>query len=142
MTTLESSRIVTALGRRSGSGGDVHPVADAVVSLWRDIELQLIPIIGPRGVAALHRRSLFLTAREYSWLSIASDGTAPTMDLDSLRHMLHLQDATAALAAAGAHFLTFHDLLTTMVGPALTERLLRDVWDPPSTSTPAQDTHA
>ena len=142
MNVPESRRIETALARRSGPAGDLRSVADAIVALWRDIELQLTPIIGPRGVAALHRRSLFLTAREYPWLLITSDGAALTMDLDSLHGVLHVQAAPAALTAGGALFLTFHTLLTSMVGPALTERLLRDVWDTPSASTPAQDTYA
>lgn len=140
MTVPECRRIETALARRSGPGGDVRSVADAIVALWRDIELQLTPIIGPRGVAALHRRSLFLTAREHAWLAVGPDGATLANDLDALRSLLHQQDVDVAMTGGNALFLTFHDLLTSMVGPALTERLLRDVWDPSPSDTFAQDT--
>ena len=117
----------------------MHQVADAVVSLWREIELRLTPIIGARGVAALHGRSLFLTAREHAWLATGPDRVAMGMDLNALRLAVLTQDAGAALTGGGALFVNFHDLLTSMVGPALTERLLRDVWAPPSNGLPAQD---
>ena len=35
---------------------------------------------------------------------------------------------------------TFHELLATLVGPSLTERLLRSVWADSSSGPPAQDT--
>ncbi len=120
----------------------MRQIADAIVALWREIERHLTPIIGPRGVAALHGRSLFLTARDHPWLSVASERVTLVMDLDALRSAVEQQPVTVALTGAVALFNSFHGLLTSMVGPALTERLLRDVWDPPPSDTPAQDSHA
>ncbi len=117
----------------------MRQVADAIVALWRDIERQLTPIIGQRGVAALHGRSLFLTARVHPWLAVAPDRVALAMDLDALRAAVLQQDAAAAMHGCGDLFTSFHDLLSSMVGPALTDRLLRDVWDPPTSGTPAQE---
>jgi hypothetical protein len=43
------------------------------------------------------------------------------------------QRSSEEAAAAGNGFLTtFHGLLSGLIGPSLTERLLRDVWDPAS----------
>jgi hypothetical protein len=51
------------------------------------------------------------------------------------------QRSSAEAAAGGSTFLnTFHELLASLIGPSLTKRLLRSVWEPPSSGTAAQDT--
>ena len=40
----------------------------------------------------------------------------------------------------GALLQTFYELLASLVGPSLTERLLRSVWAHSSSGPPAQDT--
>ncbi len=139
MTTPKSRRIDAALARRSGNGASVEQVADTVVAMWHDIERELSPIVGTRGVAALHGRSLFLAARQFPWLNGAPDGGHLSMDMAALRAKIVRWQATEALQACGASFAVFHELLASMVGPALTERLLLPVWDTPSSGQPAQD---
>jgi hypothetical protein len=110
------------------------------VDVWTQIDEALTPIIGVRGVAALHGRSLFLTARAFPWIGTRRDGVQMAMDLESLRLALASQTASDALRGAAALFDAFTDLLASMVGTALTERLLRTVWDTPYGGPAAQDT--
>ena len=49
----------------------------------------------------------------------------------------------AEAATVGAALLqSFHELLGSLVGPSLTERLLRSLWDRPLSDPPASDTTA
>jgi hypothetical protein len=45
-----------------------------------------------------------------------------------------------AAAGGSALFLRFHDLLASLVGASLTDRLLRSVWTHSSAVSPVQDT--
>ena len=52
-----------------------------------------------------------------------------------------MQQAAAEAAAGGtALFQSFHELLASLVGASLTDRLLRSVWAHSSGASPAQDT--
>lgn len=139
MPSPERSRIAASLVTRAGAGADVHQIADAVVVTWRDIERELTPIIGARGVAALHGRTLFLAGKECPALEGAPSGVMTEMDLEALRSALGTSSSVDALSAGSVMFATFEDLLASMVGAALTERLLRAVWAPHSSGKPAQD---
>jgi hypothetical protein len=104
------------------------------------VDEALTPIIGQRGVAALYRRSLYLSGAVHPWLSNTYEGVQPGMDLGALRSVLALQ-SSAAVADAGSHLLqTFYDLVATLIGPSLTARLLRSVWATSLSGPPAQDT--
>ena len=115
-------------------------ISQTAVDIWTLIDEALTPIIGVRGVAALHGRSLFLTAHAFPWIGTRRDGVQMAMDLESLRLALASQTASDALHGATALFDAFNDLLASMVGTALTERLLRTVWDTPYGGPAAQDT--
>jgi hypothetical protein len=132
-------RIAAALEIRAGSDADPSRVAATVVAMWRDIEGQLTPIIGPRGIAALYARSLYLSSREYPWIGTPPNGVPATLDLTALHDALASQHS--ALGAEGGAVLlhTFHTLLVSMVGAALTERLLHDVLLPPSSGDASPD---
>lgn len=110
------------------SGADSGQIAESIAVSCRAIETSLSPIIGWRGVAALYKRGVHLTARPHTWLVGAQDGVPDSMDIAILTSLLAEQTGAEA-AAAGAFLLqTFHDLLGTLVGPSLTEQLLRSVW--------------
>ena len=51
------------------------------------------------------------------------------MDLAALKSALAKQSGASAAAGGRALVRSFHDLLTTLIGPSLTERLLLSVWD-------------
>ena len=139
MPSPASRRIAAALDSRAGPDASASRVATTVVAMWRDVERQMTPIIGPRGIAALYGRSLYLTKRDFPWIGRPSDDLPETLDLTALHGALAAQGS--ALAAQGGTSLlhTFHALLESMVGSALTERLLHDVLLPPSSGDAAQD---
>jgi len=133
----ESQRIAAALARRAETAGQV---ADTMVSTWRDIDAVLSPIIGQLGVAMLYKRSLYLIGPAHPWLAGMHEGKQASVDLAALRSAFAQQSSANAAAAGGAFLHTFHDLLSSLVGPSLTERLLRPAWAHFSSGPPAQDT--
>lgn len=135
----EGQRWPAPLGHRLQAGADVGQVADTIVALWQEIDQALTPIVGQRGVAALYNRSLKLTAAAHPWLANAPSGVLAAMDPSALKAALLQQSAAQAAAGGSALFETFRELLASLVGTALTERLLRSVWTPSSGASPAQD---
>jgi hypothetical protein len=120
---------------------DAAQAADLAVAAWRRIDEALWPIIGHRGMAALFQRSLYLTQVDHPTLAAMCDVEIAPGDFDLLRETLAQQSAAAAAVAVQADLLkTFLGLLTSLIGPALTGRLLRSARDNPSSGEAVQDT--
>lgn len=121
-------------------GVDAGKIADKAVSIWCDVGRALSPIIGQRAVAALYKRSLSLTRAAYPWMP-ALPGAEVQLDIFApLRIALSQQTSANVVAAHGALLQTFLDLLTHLIGGSLTERLLKSVWDSPSSRGALQET--
>lgn len=133
----ESQWIAVALARRAKTAGQV---ADTMVATWQAIDAALSPIIGQRGIAMLYKRSLHVTRATHPWLTGTPEDGPATMDLMALKCVFAQQSSTHAIAAGGALLQTFHELLSSLIGLSLTERLLRPVWAPFLAAPPAQDT--
>ena len=136
----DSRQAAAALAQRVGTSANAAQITDAIVSIWQEIDLALCPIIGRRGVAALYKRSLYLTAETHPWLGGIGEGVQSTLDAGPLKSALCKQGSEDARAAGTALLNGFNELLSTLIGPSLTERLLRAVWANTSTGTPLQDT--
>lgn len=126
--------------------GDAAQIAEAAVAVWHRIDEALWPIIGRAGVAALFKRSLYLARTDYPSLAAIYDVAIAPGDFAVLRDSL-AQQASSDAAAVHAGLLTvFLDLLTSLIGAPLTERLLRSVWihhsngNHPSSGDAVQDT--
>jgi len=133
------------LAGRVTADATAHQVADAVLTLWADIDAAMHPIVGHRGVAAMFQRSLAQAGAGHAWLrGSKSDGLAAAVDTQALHAALAQQTPADAATGATALLHAFYNLLASLVGPALTARLLADVWAgaaPPPPGTPsAQDT--
>jgi len=139
MESQESRQIAAPLAHRVEKQADAEQIAVAVVAIWLEIDTALAPIIGRRGIAALYGRSLYLTVSVHPWLANAHDGVQADMNLAGLKSVLAQQNSAKAAAAGDALLHTFYELLTTLVGPSLTERLLRSVWENSFSGTPPQD---
>lgn len=124
---------------RSIPGGDSQSIADVAVSVWLAIDAALSPVIGPRGNAALYRRSLHLARAHYPWLDIAYSGAVQPGDYSALRDALSQQPPSDATQAHEATLQIFQDLLAELIGRSLSQRLLQAVWEPPSSRGTAQD---
>jgi hypothetical protein len=100
--------------------------------LWGRLQRQLAPVIGHQGVDALVDRSLQLTGINPARLYVPD---APERQRTSLEALLETTpEANAVLLE------TFTDLLATLIGASLTDRLLDPVWAEPKAETePAHD---
>jgi hypothetical protein len=112
-------------------GADALIIADRALAVWRQLDATLSPIIGRRGVAALFKRSLLLTAPAHTSLVAAHWDVETDGDFESLRASLRQLSVANAIATNGALLQQFVDLLTTLIGESLTERLLQSVIDNP-----------
>ena len=136
---FDNSRIAASLASRINGRADAAQIADEIVTMCQEIKDALSPIIGRRGVDALYKRSLHLAAPAYPWLAMARDDAQEFMDPAKLKSIIAAQTSAGAAAGGGALLQTFQDLLASLVGPSLTERLLHPVWNNSSDSPPAQD---
>jgi len=136
----EAQRIQATLAHLVAEGADPRRVADKAAATWRDIDVALSPIIGKLGVAALFKRSLYLSRTEHPWLAAIADPAQSPGNFEGLREAMMQQTSARASAANSALLLTFHDLLTSLIGDSLTERLLRSVRDNPPSGDAVQDT--
>jgi len=141
MSTLreEGRQIVASLAHRAGSNADRASIAQAIVSTLQEMDAALMPIIGQQGVVALYRRSLHLCASTHPRLAGTYDGLQAGMDLNALKSVLLEQSEADALFFGEALLTTFYGLLTTLIGPSLTARLLRGVWEPSLSDTSSQE---
>ncbi|QCG64834.1 hypothetical protein [Pseudomonas veronii] len=135
----ESRQIVAALAQRVGPNADTASIAQAIVSILQAMDAALTPIIGQQGVVALYRRCLHLCASRHPRLAHISDRVQTAQDLNALNSELVTESEADALFFGEVLLTTFYELLTTLIGPSLTARLLRDVWKPSLSDTSAQE---
>ncbi|MFM9915542.1 MAG: hypothetical protein ACKVOX_07020 [Rhizobacter sp.] len=140
MELPSGSTITAPLAHRIQADAQASQIADAIEATWLEIDEALAPIVGQRGLVALYKRSLYLTASAHPWLGGLQDGMQSTMDLDGLKSVVSQQSSAHAAAGGCDLFSAFHGLLESMVGPSLTERLLRSVWALHPQGSAEQDT--
>lgn len=139
MESQERRQLATPLTHRVGKDANAAQIASALIATWQEIEAALTPIIGPRGVVGLYRRSLHLTGHAYPWLADAKEGVKAAIDLAVLESAITQQSSAAAAAGSAALLQTFDGLLASLIGVSLAERLLRSVWTNSSGGPPVQD---
>lgn len=115
----------------AGDLADAGAIAEATVGIWCRVVEALAPVIGRRGVDALLSRSLHITSRTFPWLLVTDSEINGSTLVDLVK--VRLADKDALIAAEASHVLltNFTVLLATLIGKALTERLLQPVWLPP-----------
>lgn len=128
------------LANRVASDADPTQIAAAVLAIWTEIDDALTPIVGPLGLVALYRRTVHLAAAQHPWLAGRDEGVLTDTDPAVLKSVLAQRSSAEAAAGGNAFLHTFHELLASLIGPSLTARLLRSVWEPPSSGAAAQDT--
>jgi hypothetical protein len=118
---------------------DASATAEAILGTWGQVAARLTPVIGARGVDALFSRSLHLTSPAFPWLALAGDSEDRATLLANFRKGLETRETAVATEAGYALMVNFTDLLETLIGESLTERLLGPVLAPPP-PPPAQET--
>ena len=139
MKSQESRRIPGTLAQDAENCMDAAQVAEKIILSLQEIEDALSPVIGKGGVAALFRRSLYLTGRSYPLLVAIHAGDATAIDPAALKSELAQQSSATATEFGVALLQTVDEVMTSLVGSSLTERLLGSVWSNLSIETPAQD---
>lgn len=137
-----SHRFAAMLAHRISGDVEAGSASSAITSLCEDMSAALTPIVGARGVAALYKRSLFLSSREHPVLSGLHEGGETIIDFSRLTARLTLLSETEAANVGATLLQSFYELLSSLVGPSLTERLLRSSWDRPLSDPPAPETTA
>ncbi len=135
----EGPRIVSTLALRVGRAANSKQIAEAIAQIWSDAESALIPIIGREGVAALLRRSLFLSASVHPWFLDLSKNDKKPLDFNALKLLIADRTADEAFAGGTTLFSQFYGLLTNLIGPSLAERILESAWVDSSSGETAQD---
>ena len=135
----EGRRSTDTLARRVGPGADPARVAAVFAGIWQEIDASLAPIVGPRGVVALHLRCFHLTTTPQDWRVPAPAEGVQAQSPAHLQALLRNLDGDKPVAAGDAFLNNFHALLTSLVGPSLTDRLLQPVWADPASQPPPQD---
>jgi hypothetical protein len=113
--------------RQSSDNGPAPPQARASVDRlrsWLLISEQLVALIGESGFCALFGRALRTMAVRYEWLSV--EVTRKSIDglLSALERDLESIDSGVAAIANAELLNTFTRQLSTLIGEALTARLL------------------
>lgn len=132
----EAQGIQAMFVRLSLDSADAVGISEIAVSIWDCVGVVLSPIIGHAGVAALFKRSIYLTRNTHPWLSVVNDGAEPSA---ALQVVLAQQDRIEAIAANAALLQNFQELLISLIGASLSERLLRSVWETPSSGDAVQE---
>jgi len=139
-TRREAIRIT--LAHRSGGAPGASAVAEAATDIWSQMAALLTPVIGVRGVDVIFRRSLYLASKDFPWLAPGEEHGDSAALLAGLKARLAVRDAEDAAEAACTLMATFLELLTTLIGESLTDRLMSPVWthsSPPPEKRPDHD---
>lgn len=91
---------------------------------WLRLAEQLTPLVGENGFSALFGRAIRLERPHYPWLSTSQSGTTVAQLLENLMGDLGRVEPDIAERAHTRLMDTFTKLLSTLIGAALTIRLL------------------
>ena len=118
--------IQIALGEGAAEGADSRTVAGSTVRALTLLLAELKPLIGMLALRALYRRSIHLSNSSFERPS------THLASADELLATLHLElvsrDPAEARSAATALVLALVNLLVSLIGEHLTNRLLQKAW--------------
>jgi hypothetical protein len=119
-------RLIDAVLSQAASG-DSHAVGGATRDALASFSVELVALIGQRGVRSLYDRSLHLASARYAWLPPLAGAPSDEPFIDMQRTLAE-HSADEALGAAAAVLIELTSLLAALIGEALTERLMRTAW--------------
>lgn len=104
------------------------PIAEVATGLLLPLSQNLKVIIGRNGFKALLDWSVHATAKQHPWLVAAEDSSDRFSGPEDLASVLGQQDANEARQAMVLLLATLLELLVTLIGQALTLKLLSSSW--------------
>ena len=120
--------IQRVLTRQAGTDADAKALAAAALRVYDTLASQLVLLIGDGGVRALTARSLHLVQGDFPWLAEAQETDPSEGPFAQFGLCLERQEPAVATEAAAAALATLGGLLETLIGDALTMRVLRAAW--------------
>jgi len=126
-----------ALAEGIADDADAGIVAAAA---FRAVDLllnEIRPLVGGQATRALYSRSLHLARSSFRRPDLAEPETRS--DLASLQHDLAGRAPVDARLAARALLTSFVDLLVSLIGRPLANRILESAWGTPTAKHPAED---
>jgi hypothetical protein len=125
MDNHDDKRLQLLLGIliRKGAASPLEST-DQFLHPWRRLAAHLRPLIGESGFCALFSRGIRLTAAQFDWLVASQPGKSSEAAVGALGEAFAAADAASARAANAALLNTFANLLSDLIGDALTFRIL------------------
>ena len=134
---MRSEMIHSVLGERAVEGADSKAVAGVAVRALTLLFVELKPLVGELALRALYVRSLHLARSSFE-----RPGAGDLKSTDDLLAPLHqdlvMRAPVQARVAAEALLLALTDLLVSLIGEPLTDRLLHKAWGNPPFANPSQ----
>lgn len=109
-------------------GSQPGTVVDATAVLWGRLLPELRLILGDGAFKPLYSRSLRLTSRNHAWLLLDKATPVDGDVMAQLATLLRSQPDAVARDASTALFVSFFELLASLIGDALTLRILSAAW--------------
>ena len=104
------------------------PITEIAAGLLLPLSRNLKVIIGQNGFKALLDWSIHATAKQHPWLVAEDDSSDRFSGPEDLGEVLGQQDANEASQALVLLLSTLLELLVTLIGQALTLKLLSSSW--------------
>ena len=103
---------------------DAQAIADAAIQHWDSLLNRLSPLIGANGARALYARCLHLATSAHPWLAQVPKPITGAWTLAELGDALRSRSADEARAGCAALDAALAELLSRLIGTALTDRFL------------------
>jgi hypothetical protein len=133
------TRLESRLHQGAAADADSRELASRVASLWRSIGAEFSPIVGQQGFKALLRRAISISLSQVSCFSAALVESPSDDEFAGLRTALAQQPQVDAMHANTVLLSNFTNLLVSLIGPDLTERLLSRTLAQPSSDNVRQE---
>jgi len=134
---MRSEMIQSALRAGAAEGADSKTVASATVRALTLLLAELKPLVGELALRALYVRSLHLARSSFERPS-AAHLESPDELLAPLHRDLVTRAPAQARGAAEALLLALANLLVSLIGGPLTDRLLHKAWGNPPAAPSSQ----
>lgn len=134
---MRSEMIQSALGEGATEGADSKAVAGAAVLAMTLFLAEIRPLVGETAMRALYVRSLHLARSSFERPDAADLESADEL-LAPLHSNLVSRAPAEARSAAEALLLALANLLVSLIGEPLTDRLLHKAWGNPPRAKSSQ----
>jgi hypothetical protein len=126
---LRRKKIRETLDIEAGEDADLQAVTDASQKIWQQIVARLAPVIGMKGVEVLFSRALHEAGKLHACLArVGQLAAGGAVELEQLKAVFESCDIHEAVEASCTLLMQFTDLLASLIGESLTERLTFANW--------------